>query len=98
MIHPSFIESFGIVMVEALAAGLPVLSTFNGGAEDIISSEVGMLVPINNPKALAEGIIKLFANWHSYKPQALRDYAFHKYGMSIVAGQTIAVYRDVIHE
>ncbi|PKN72060.1 MAG: hypothetical protein CVU50_08740 [Candidatus Cloacimonetes bacterium HGW-Cloacimonetes-3] len=96
MVHPSFIESFGIVMVEALAAGLPVVSTFNGGAEDIICPEVGTLVEVNNAKALAEGIELVLDNWDSYQPEAIRDYAAARFAMETVAMKTIQVYKEVL--
>lgn len=97
MIHPSFIESFGIVMVEALAAGLPVLSTYNGGAEDIISEEVGILVKPNDVDALTEGIMLILSKWNQYNAESLRKYAFSKFSLDSVANRTVSLYKDCLH-
>jgi phosphatidylinositol alpha-1,6-mannosyltransferase len=54
-------EGFGLVYLEAGAAGLPVIGTSNsGGAQDAIrDGETGLLVPPNDPDATADAIIKL---------------------------------------
>jgi glycosyltransferase involved in cell wall biosynthesis len=49
-------EAFGIVFVEALLAGLPVVSTAMGGALEIVDSSCGVLVPPADPKALARSL------------------------------------------
>jgi len=96
MVHPSFIESFGIVLVEALASGIPVVSTLNGGAEGIITPEIGILVPTNNVPALANGIKQLIDNWESYHPMALRAYAIERFSLATVVQNTINVYKEAL--
>lgn len=59
-ISPSRWETFGIAIVEAMALGLPVVATVTDGAVDIVSDgEDGLLVPIEDPKALSEAILRL---------------------------------------
>lgn len=55
-------EPFGIAFVEALYAGLPVVSTRMGGAAEIVSEDCGVLVPPDNPDALAEALRTLIAD------------------------------------
>jgi glycosyltransferase involved in cell wall biosynthesis len=53
-------ESFGLTVVEAMAAGKPVITTRCGGPEEIIVQEkTGLLVPLNDSSAMAEAIISL---------------------------------------
>ncbi|WP_406656879.1 glycosyltransferase [Methanolobus sp. ZRKC2] len=64
---PSLSESFGVVQVEAMACGKPVVATRNGGSEEIlISDDYGLLVEPANPQDLAEKIvIALNKEWDS---------------------------------
>lgn len=60
MVMPSLSESFGVAALEASAVGLPVIATTIGGIPEIVEDDVtGILVPPNDPKSLAEAIIKL---------------------------------------
>src|SRR5699024_9441645 len=65
-VHPSKtekfnVEGFGIVFLEANACGKPVIGTFSGGIPSaVIDGETGILVKEQDPKALAEAIIRLF--------------------------------------
>lgn len=54
---PSRTESFGIVYIEALACGTPVIATKCGGPEDFINKNNGILVPIDDIDALTEAMI-----------------------------------------
>lgn len=58
--HSSYYEGLGLVMIEAAASGLPVVSTASDGARDIvIDGETGTLVPIRNADALAAAVVDL---------------------------------------
>lgn len=58
LILPSLEEGIANVVLEAMAVGLPVISTNCGGmAEVVIPGETGWLVPVRDPQALAEAII-----------------------------------------
>jgi len=66
---PSLSESFGIVQVEAIACGIPIIATKNGGSEEIIiSKEYGLLCEPGNPKDLSKKIlIALNKKWDKNK-------------------------------
>jgi glycosyltransferase involved in cell wall biosynthesis len=56
----SYIEGHPIVIVEAMASGLPVISTNRGSIpEYVIDNQTGFIIPENSPKDLAEKIVQL---------------------------------------
>lgn len=55
-VFPSIRESFGVVQIEAMACGKPVVATINGGSEEIITQESGILIEASNDVALADAI------------------------------------------
>lgn len=60
---PSLYEGFGIVLLEAMAAGVPVIATnVDGIKEVIIHGESGILVPPKNPEAIANAVINIIEN------------------------------------
>ena len=56
---PTRYEGFGIVLIEAMAAGLPIVSTTVGAVPDVVG-DAGRLVPPENPHAFAEAILSLY--------------------------------------
>jgi teichuronic acid biosynthesis glycosyltransferase TuaC len=57
-VQPSLSESFGVVQLSALGAGIPVVATLNGGSEEIITSpDYGVLCPPGDDKALRNAVV-----------------------------------------
>jgi glycosyltransferase involved in cell wall biosynthesis len=62
-LHPSRSEGQGIAVLEAMAAGLPVVASKVGGLNDLVAQQItGLLVPKEDHVALAEAIIWLIQN------------------------------------
>jgi alpha-maltose-1-phosphate synthase len=60
LIFPSLFEGFGLVILEAMAQGVPVITTPNGGAPEAIDDgRDGFIVPIRDVDALAERVMRL---------------------------------------
>ena len=55
MVFPSLFEGFGLVVLEAMSCGVPVIATPQGGAPDfLVDGEDGFMVPIRDSEAIAE--------------------------------------------
>lgn len=60
LLFPTLFDGFGLVILEALSQGLPVISTPNSGAPDVLSDGVdGFIIPIRDSEALVERVARL---------------------------------------
>ena len=62
LVLPSFSESFGLVLIEALACGKPVIGSNVGGITEIITDDVGLLIDPNDASSLSDAIDKVIGN------------------------------------
>ena len=91
---PSLSEAFGIVNLEAMACGKPVVSTYNGGSHEIITSDdYGFLVEPADSNALADKI--LYALNKKWDPVIIRHHA-EKYSWTAIADQFLEIYQTVL--
>ena len=70
-------EAFGLVVVEAMACGVPVVTTELGTGTSFpnINGVTGRVVPPRNERALADAIAEICKNKHKYDPQVIRKRA-----------------------
>ena len=62
LILPPFSESFGLVLIEALACGKPVIGSDVGGIVEIITDDVGLLIDPNNINSISGAIDKMIGD------------------------------------
>jgi glycosyltransferase involved in cell wall biosynthesis len=85
VVHASSLpEPFGLVVIEGMAAGKPVIATAAGGILDIIQDGVnGVLVPCKDSKAIAKAILQILSDPNSAKQMGLaaRERVTEKYSI-----------------
>jgi glycosyltransferase involved in cell wall biosynthesis len=94
---PSLRESFGVVQIEAMACGKPVVATRNGGSEEVvISDKYGLLVEPVDPDGLAEKI--LVALDREWDREAILAYA-ERFTWENIVKEITTIYQGVLeHE
>lgn len=95
---PSLKEAMGIALVEALGQGVAVVSTDVGGIPEVVSPEVGLLVPARDGKAMGEGLIRLAGDDDLRKTMsaAARERARSVFGKATMVEATEAVYQGLL--
>lgn len=93
---PSRYETFGVVLIEALALGKPVIATRCGGPESIVTAANGMLVPIDDPVRLAEGMQHVKNHRGEYDPVAIRCDCSSRFSSDVITRKLIDRYRVVV--
>lgn len=87
-------ETFGIVLIEAMACGKPVVATRCGGPESIVTEDSGLLCEPNDPQSLAQAIEKALAmEWDSSK---IRQHVEDNFSPELFTKRMINVYQSVI--
>lgn len=97
-VSSSLIEGFPLTMVEAMAAGLPLVATDVPGNKDaVVDGENGFLVPSKDPKALANKITKLLKNSNlRIKLSARSKELAKKYDWHIITNQYLKQYKRLV--
>lgn len=91
-------ETFGVVYIEALASGKPVIGTYNGGAEDIINEDNGLLVKVNDIDDLGNAMKYITKNINSYDAEKIRSECIDKYSKKKIINEILKVYSDLMKE
>jgi glycosyltransferase involved in cell wall biosynthesis len=94
---PSRTEPFGLVAIEALACGTPVVGTNQGGLPDFLIPEVGTLVDVDDDIALADAIInEINAKNKEDRAKRAADYALKNFSWKKSINIVAKIYEDIL--
>lgn len=76
-------ETFGVVLIEAMLFGKPVIATKCGGPEDIVTDISGILVETENELSLRNAMIDMIKNHSTYQNEEIRNFTINNFGKTI---------------
>ncbi|GAA0297277.1 N-acetyl-alpha-D-glucosaminyl L-malate synthase BshA [Gracilibacillus halotolerans] len=94
-------ESFGLVLLEAMIAGVPCIATEVGGIPEVIEhNETGFIVPLGDTDATAEYAYQLLSNTSTWKQfsEAANQSVYRKFASEKIGSQYEALYERVLGE
>ncbi|MEJ8757027.1 glycosyltransferase family 4 protein [Pontibacter sp. H259] len=100
LLHPSYEESFGMAVLEAMVAGTPVVAGENSGfiPELLENGKSGLLCDITSPDAMAACVIKLLENDNLREDlaQNARKYARANFSEEVVVAKHLSLFNQIL--
>jgi glycosyltransferase involved in cell wall biosynthesis len=100
LVHPSHADALPTALILALGAGVPIVATRVGGIPEIVTDDVGVLVPARDPVRLAASINDLAGatvRRQNMSSAARRRFA-ERYDAAVWARRLVSLYRQVLDE
>lgn len=91
-------ETFGVVYIEALAKGVPVIATNCGGPKDIINDQCGILTEVNDIEGIKNAMISMFENINKYDKEKIRQYAFENFSNTAFINKYKNLYEELLYQ
>ena len=88
-------ETQGIVLLEAFACGMPVVTTNVGGIPEIVNESNGILVPPQDPEKLANAMETMLQTYQNYDANALREGIIKKFSNESVGKLLNSIYKSI---
>jgi glycosyltransferase involved in cell wall biosynthesis len=98
VVLPSVAEAFGLVLVEAMACGLPVIAAERDGPAEIVAPGTGWLVPADDEEALTEVLVTAGSDGEERRRRGASAYrhSHTHYGWPLIGARIAALYAELL--
>jgi alpha-1,6-mannosyltransferase len=96
LVHPGDCETFGLIVLEAMSCGLPVVATNGGGVAELVDAETGILAEPNSVDSLAGAIEAIYGRDLQRMGEAARRKAAERYDWNEIMPQVLGRYQALV--
>jgi glycosyltransferase involved in cell wall biosynthesis len=90
-------ETFGVVYIEAMACGKPVIATQTGGPDDFVKDFNGILIPSENIEELTKAMCYMIENRSKYQPESIAEYVDKNFSSQAIAQKLEKIYKNILN-
>lgn len=95
---PSRYETFGVVYIEAMSCGKPVIAVKNGGPDDFVKDFNGILIEPEQIKELEASMKQMITGKDKYNSHKIRNFVKDRFSQKAIAKQLEEIYLELINE
>lgn len=92
----SIVETFGVVLMEALSLGKPVIATKCGGPEDIVTKINGLLIENNDLNAMVEALMTMNVDYIKYSSNEIKLDCSNRFGRETFYQKLKSIYSNIL--
>lgn len=89
-------ETFGVVFIEAMAMGLPVIATDCGGPRDIVNEQNGYLIPVDDKQALVDALVKMRNDAFGFNALEISELSVKQFSPENIGNALTNLFRGII--
>ena len=94
----SRVETFGVVLAEAMASGRPIVMTRTGAWRELATDGTGLAVEVDNIPALATAMKSMIQQEDRYDPTVIREYCRSRFSEKAVCESLTKIYAEVLEK
>lgn len=98
VVSSSAVETFGLILAEAMSCGKPVIATRSGGPQSFVTEKTGLLVPTEDRAALAEAMHQMRDHYENYSPAEIRAACVDRFSEGVIISRMEAIYQQIFSQ